>query len=132
MWGARPAPHRETPPPVRARERPNQPMTRLRSDRSTWVCVWSISCGNIAVNVPQNAASYTVAFSYTGTVLEEPEPAWIDACLRTGAAVGRLRVERRTHDPHPDARKARPSHGPDRKLDPGAPTGRAATGQHRL
>src|SRR5437879_1931261 len=120
------------PPVVRARERPNHPMTRLRSDRSTWVCVWSISCGNIAVNVPQNAAGYTIAFSYTGTVFEEPEPAWIDARLRTGAAAGRLRVERRTYDPNPDARPARARHGPDRKLDPGAPIGRAATGQHRL
>src|SRR2546430_15716341 len=44
-------------------------MTRLRRERSTWVCVWSISCGNIAVNVPQNAVGYTIAFSYTGTVL---------------------------------------------------------------
>src|SRR6266702_915453 len=120
------------PPVVRASERASHPMTRLRSERSTWVCVWSISCGNIAVNVPQNATGYTIAFSYTGTVLEELEPAWIYACLWTGAAPGRLRVERRTHDPNPDARPARPGHGADRKLDPGAPTGRVATGQHRL
>src|SRR5439155_11628809 len=119
------------PPVVRASERASHPMTRLRSDRSTWVCVWSISCGNIAVNVPQNAAGYTIAFSYTGTVLEEPEPAWIDACLRTGAAVGRLRVERRTHDPNPDTGPARPGQGPDPKFDPGAPIGRAATAQPR-
>src|SRR2546430_14388390 len=101
------------PPVVRASERASQAITRLSSERSTWVCVWSISCGNIALNVPQNAAGYTIAFSYTGTVLEEPEPACIDACLRTSAAAGRLRVECRTDDPHPDARPAPPRHGAD-------------------
>src|SRR6266550_5616371 len=121
--GTTPAPQRKTPPAVRASERPNQPMTRLSNERSTWVCVWSISWGNIAVNLPQNVAGYTIAFSYTGTVLEEPEPAWIDACLRPGAAAGRVRDERRTHDPDADARPARPRHRADRKLDPGAPTG---------
>src|SRR2546428_11174677 len=107
------------PPVVRASERASQPITRLSSERSTWVCVWSISCGNIAVNVPQNAAGYIVAFSYTGTVLEDPETAWIAARLRAGAAAGRLRVERRPHAPTPDARPARARHGADRKLDPG-------------
>src|SRR5437773_10934766 len=120
------------PPVVRASERASHPMTRLSSDRSTWVCVWSISCGNIAVNVPQNVAGYTIASAYTDTVLEECEAAWIDACLRTGAAAGRVRDERRTHDPDANARPARPRHGADRKLDPGAPTGRAATGERRL
>src|SRR2546427_4262700 len=120
------------PPVVRASERASQPITRLSSERSTWVCVWSNSCGNIAVNVPQNGAGYTIAFSYTGPVSEESEPTCIDACLRSGAASGRLRDERRTHDPNPDARAARTRHGADRKLDPGAPTFRAATGQHRL
>src|SRR5437762_7642505 len=85
------------PPVVRASERASHPMTRLSSERSTWVCVWSISCGNIAVNLPQNVAGYTIAFSYTDTVLEESEPAWIDACLRPGAAACRVRDERRTH-----------------------------------
>src|SRR2546425_762590 len=101
------------PPVVRASERASQPITRQSSERSTWVCVWSISCGNIAVNVPQNGAGYTIAFSYTGPVREESEPTCIDACLRSGAASGGLRDERRTHDPNPDARAARTegSHG---------------------
>src|SRR5437016_1139712 len=55
------------PPVVRASERASHPITRLSSERSTWVCVWSISCGNIVVNVPQNAGGYTIAFSYTDT-----------------------------------------------------------------
>src|SRR5439155_20242219 len=112
------------PPVVRASERASHPMTRLSSERSTWVCVWSISWGNIVVNLPQNAAGYTIAFSYTGTVLEEFEPAWIDACRRPGAGAGRVRDERRTYGPNPDARPARSCHGADRKFDPGAPTGR--------
>src|SRR5436305_4446807 len=114
------------PPVVRASERASHPMTRLSSERSTWVCVWSISCGNIAVNLPQNEAGYTIAFSYTGTVLEEFEPAWIDAWLRPGAPAGRVRNERRTYDPNPDARQARSHHGADGKFDPRAPTGRAS------
>src|SRR6266487_6456155 len=64
--------------------------------------------------------------------LEEFEQAWIDACMRTGAAPGRLRYDCWTHGPNPDARPARSRHAADRKLDPGAPTGRAATGQHRV
>src|SRR5690349_5130474 len=99
------------PPVVRARDRASHPMTRLSNERSTWVCVWSISCGNIAVNLPQNDAGYTVAFSYTDTALEESAPAWIQPCLRTGAAIGRVRDERRTHRPNPDTRPAWPRHG---------------------
>src|SRR5207237_4846382 len=64
--------------------------------------------------------------------LEEFEPAWVNACLRPGVAAGRVRDERRTYAPNPDARPARSRHGADRKFDPGAPTGRAATGQRRL
>src|ERR1700704_1554594 len=99
--GTTPAPQRKTPPVVRASERASHPITRLSSERSTWVCVWSISCGNIAVNVPQNVAGYTIAFSYTDTVGVQFETAWNDAHLWIGAAAGRLRSERRTHDPNP-------------------------------
>src|SRR5712691_647808 len=120
------------PPVVRASERASHPITRLSSERSTWVWVWSISCGNITSKLPQNGAIYTIAFSYTGTVLEQFEQARIDACMRTGAASRRLRDKRRTVDPHADTQPSRTRHGADRKFDPGAPSGRAATGQHRL
>src|SRR2546428_14137747 len=120
------------PPVVRASERASQPITRLSSERSTWVCVWSISCGNIAVNVPQNGAGYTIAFSYTGPDHEESEPTCIDACLRSGAASGSLRDERRTHNPNSDTQAARTRHGPERKAEPAPPTFRAAQGHHSL
>src|SRR5882762_8379681 len=107
-------------------------MTRLSNERSTWVCVWSISCGNIALCLPQNVAGYTIAFSYTETVSDQFEAARNNTGLWTCAAARRLRRKCRTFDPNPHTRPARARHGADRKLDPGAAAGRAATGQHRL
>src|SRR6202165_1785504 len=60
------------------------------------------------------------------------ETAWIDACLGPGATAGRLLVEHRTCDPNADPQPSGTRHGADRKLDPRAPAGRGAAGQHRL
>src|ERR1700694_2830080 len=130
--GTTPDIHRSTPPAVRASERASQPITRLSNERSTWVCVWSISCGNITLKLPQNAVGYTIAVSYTDGFLAQLEPARNDACLWPGAAAGRLRLEHRTGDPHADPQPSRARHGADRKFDPGATAGRGAAGQHRL
>src|SRR4030088_1898348 len=130
--GTTPAPQRKTPPVVRASERASQPITRLSSERSTWVCVWSISCGNISLNLPQNRVGYTIAFSYTDGFLERVELAGIDACLWPGAAADRVRIQRRTRDSNTDSQPSRTRHGADRKFDPGASSGRGAAGQHRL
>src|ERR1700737_1079018 len=130
--GTTPAPQRKTPPVVSASERASHPMTRLSSERSTWVCVWSISCGNITLNLPQNGASYTIAFSYTHAALEQFETAYIGTCLWTDPASGRLRDKLSTVDPHADAQPSRASDGAGRKFDSRAAAGRAAAGQHRL
>src|SRR3979411_1043054 len=108
--GTTPAPQRKTPPVVRASERASQPITRLSSERSTWVCVWSISCGNISLNLQQNRVGYTIGFSYTDGVVEQVDLAWIDAFLGPGAAAGRVRVQHRTRDSNADPQPSRARH----------------------
>src|SRR4029077_770834 len=130
--GTTPDIQRKTPPAVRASESASQPITRLSSERSIWVCVCSISCGNITLNLPQNVVGYTVAFSYTDGFIEQFETARIDAGLRPGAATGGLWLEHRTSDPNADPQPSGTRDGADRKLDPRAPAGRAAAGRHRL
>src|SRR5260370_38010065 len=106
------------PPVVRASERASHPITRLSSERSTWVWVWSSSCGNITLKLPRNGASYTIAFSYTGAFLERFETPRIDACPRTGAAAGRLWDKRWTDDPDADTRPPRSRYSADREFGP--------------
>src|SRR5260370_14098452 len=120
------------PPLVRASERPSHPITRLSSERSTWVCVWSISCGNITLKLPQNNAGYTIAFSYTEPLDERFEPAFIDACLRTGPGVpDRVQFDRRSR-PEANTQSPRAGHGPNRELGTGTAPRRVAAGRHRL
>src|SRR6202163_5165991 len=64
--------------------------------------------------------------------LGQLEPAWIDASLRSGFAARGLWEQCRVTHAHAHTQPARARHGADRKFDPGAPAGGAATGQLRL